>query len=351
MPDPEHSDLSKLQHLQAALIAGSIAGGAGIFIGHPFDSLKVRIQTKRPLDSKTSLFSPQGIRTLYRGVLPPFLTAGILQAILFSNYEAFRILLRDVREIKYTNIWPFQVIPSSGSHVMVTKTANITNVDYTNMSRGNPAFTFTEGDIEHLEIAFWAGGLAGLTLSTISTPIGFLKIQQQVCSENNLYQVARDRWNSIKLKGMYRGGACNIIMEGPGRCVYLFVYEFVKMMINKAEYSSDGNNSNELYDRYGFRQDFVEPQRTRMIGAAVAGCASWCSMYPFDVIKSRLQLDYRGEMYTGTWDCIKKTYVEGGVRAFYAGMGYTLIRAAPVAATILPIYEWTKDKVIDILYT
>ncbi|OQR79803.1 mitochondrial carnitine/acylcarnitine carrier protein-like, partial [Tropilaelaps mercedesae] len=56
--------------------------------------------------------------------------------------------------------------------------------------------------------------------------------------------------------------------------------------------------------------------------------------HPLDTIKVRLQTMPRprfGEppLYTGTWDCIKKTFAQGGIRVFYKGM------AAPLSSVAL----------------
>ena len=39
------------------------------------------------------------------------------------------------------------------------------------------------------------------------------------------------------------------------------------------------------------------------------------------------------------------------MRLMFRGIQYTLIRAAPVAATILPIYEFSKDYLDSVLLT
>lgn len=49
--------------------------------------------------------------------------------------------------------------------------------------------------------------------------------------------------------------------------------------------------------------------------------------------------------YSGVVDCIKKIYAAGGVKSLFRGISFTLIRAAPVAATILPVYEHVKDSI------
>ena len=79
-----------------------------------------------------------------------------------------------------------------------------------------------------------------------------------------------------------------------------------------------------------------------MCAAAFAGCFSWFIVYPLDVVKSKVQQDAGGMKFSGCYDCLIKTFKEGGVFALYRGISFTLIRAAPVAATILPLYEKIK---------
>jgi hypothetical protein len=102
--------------------------------------------------------------------------------------------------------------------------------------------------------------------------------------------------------------------------------------------------------KYQHHREFLDDEAVamsrldvRLASAACAGCVSWFVIYPFDVIKARLQADRFGIKYAGSWDCFIKTWREGGVGALYRGLTYTLIRAGPVAATVLPLYEFTKE--------
>lgn len=59
--------------------------------------------------------------------------------------------------------------------------------------------------------------------------------------------------------------------------------------------------------------------------------------HPLDTIKVRLQtmpIPKAGELplYTGTYDCIKKTVAKEGVRGLYKGMGAPLVGVAPIFA-------------------
>lgn len=66
---------------------------------------------------------------------------------------------------------------------------------------------------------------------------------------------------------------------------------------------------------------------------------------PTDVIKSRYMYDsINGEKYkkySGIVDCVKVTYRESGIKAFYKGLWITLIRAFPVNFICFVTYERT----------
>ena len=68
----------------------------------------------------------------------------------------------------------------------------------------------------------------------------------------------------------------------------------------------------------------------------------WISIYPLDVLRTRIMsgltappADGSGLVATAVRECLK----EGGVRAFLRGIGPTLLRAAPVAGVVLPVYD------------
>ena len=72
---------------------------------------------------------------------------------------------------------------------------------------------------------------------------------------------------------------------------------------------------------------------------------SWVFIFPADVVRSRmyasaLQQQRSGTRPEGMWQRTLSIYSEEqGLRPFYRGLGVTVLRAAPVAATVLPIYD------------
>lgn len=64
------------------------------------------------------------------------------------------------------------------------------------------------------------------------------------------------------------------------------------------------------------------------------------SVLPFDVIKSKIIADsLTHPQYKGVWDCVRKTYREGGVARFYQGFWLVSMRAFPVNGISLMVYE------------
>lgn len=70
-----------------------------------------------------------------------------------------------------------------------------------------------------------------------------------------------------------------------------------------------------------------------LLCGGIAGCISWLSIYPLDVIKTRVQAQSQAVTaplleessmicaQKGTWACTKITYGEGGIKVFFRGLG------------------------------
>ncbi|KAF7634286.1 hypothetical protein Mgra_00006251 [Meloidogyne graminicola] len=86
-------------------LAGYVAGSSGILFGYPLDTLKTRIQ----LNNNSSInyfkvakgiFQKEGAFTFYRGMSAPFLTAGLINSLLFSGYT---LTLKELQNNKTYN--------------------------------------------------------------------------------------------------------------------------------------------------------------------------------------------------------------------------------------------------------
>lgn len=82
-----------------------------------------------------------------------------------------------------------------------------------------------------------------------------------------------------------------------------------------------------------------------LLAGGVAGTVSWASIYPIDVIKSRLQMQPSQESllvrppYRSIKDCVVRSYRSEGSGVFFRGLWPTLLRGFPVNAVTFYVYE------------
>lgn len=283
--------------------AGLVGGAMGVIIGHPFDSLKTRLQAG-------SLYKGmKGTSRLYAGITAPLFTAGTIQSLNFSLYE-----------------WSKKEILNKEKNPLLYK--------YMGQS--------------YLQSVFWSGSFAGGFISLVTTPISFIKVRQQLLATESTWEIFKTNPRSF-----YRAYGCMFWMESFGRGVYLHAYETAKITLGDAlhkfqENSVKGNDDLQTHQKQESKvdgHDFI----IRAISASWAGCFSWFVVFPLDVIKTRLQLDFRGSQYRGTIDCAKIMYAREGFPVFFRGLTFTMIRAAPVATSVLLTYDYTKQYLTKIL--
>ena len=178
-------------------------------------------------------------------------------------------------------------------------------------------------NITSLQSTFIAATIAGGFTSFISTPIQLIKIQQQSSiAPLSVRQCIRGIVTQRGWSGLFHGSVPVGFIEGFGRGVYMLCYEYLKNELSN-------NNPNDI------------TMNIRIISAASAGSISWIVMYPMDSIKSRRlsNLNERSSL-----ECFRYIWKTGGIRAFYRGCFFAVVRSAPVAATILPLYEYIKGE-------
>lgn len=78
-------------------VAGTLSGLTKACIGHPFDTLKIRMQCsalgtyKGPLDCFRQTVSKEGFRGLYKGLTPPLAGWGLSDSILLGSLHNYRL--------------------------------------------------------------------------------------------------------------------------------------------------------------------------------------------------------------------------------------------------------------------
>ncbi|KAJ8288790.1 hypothetical protein COCON_G00014490 [Conger conger] len=263
-------------------LAGCLGGVAGVLVGHPFDTVKVRLQVqnvKKPLYRGTfhcfqSIVRQESMFGLYKGIGSPMMGLTFINAIVFGvQGNAMRRLGKDT---------PLN--------------------------------------------QFIAGATAGAIQCVICCPMELAKTRMQMQgtgekkSKRKLYKNSVDCllriYNREGVRGINRGMVTTFIRETPAFGFYFLTYDVLTRQLGC-----------ELGDSY------IIPKL--LFAGGMSGIASWLSTYPVDVIKSRLQADGVGGVnrYKGIADCVRQSMQEEGWRVFTRGLTSTLLRAFPVNAT------------------
>lgn len=261
-------------------IAGCVGGVAGVFVGHPLDTVKVNLQTQSTINPKytgtldciKSLMVKEGIRGVYRGVSSPIAGLAAINAIVFGVYG---------------NVKKNMANPNSlSSHAI-------------------------------------AGATAGFLTSFITSPMELVKSRIQVAGTKagkNPLNCLVKIYTRKKLRGVFQGLGITIGREVPAFTTYFVTYELLAR-------TEEGK--------------IASPAQILFAGG-MAGVVSWVVPYPVDVIKSIIQVDgITSQKYTGYYDCIKKTVNSQGYLSLYRGLTPTIIRAFPVNAVTFFVVTWT----------
>lgn len=81
------------------------------------------------------------------------------------------------------------------------------------------------------------------------------------------------------------------------------------------------------------------------VAGACGGCGLWISIFPADVIKSRVQIQgLSASMLSVGLDICRKE----GVMSLYNGLLPTVCRTVPATAVLFLVYEYSKKFMLEI---
>ena len=290
-------DASSTTSAMHDLIAGGLAGSAGIFVGHPFDSMKVRVQMAANASGTGSaaLQAPHFNGSLWAGLGSPLAMAALVHASIFLTFGACKR--------SWTEYGLDRRYSSSTSDAA-------------------------------------CGCAAGFASSLLISPAELVKtkLQTQRPSSSPIYRNSLQSAQLILAKhgiaGLYQGFVATTIRQTPGIGVYLTTYDQLR---------------NTIHSNYFDRSSCGETTKDRdlllasMAAGGIAGSLSWAIVYPIDVIKSRVQaLPYSTRRHEQSILNISRQIVlQHGVGGLFRGFSIAVFRAFPVNSIIFPTYEVT----------
>ncbi|GLU05420.1 hypothetical protein SLE2022_225220 [Rubroshorea leprosula] len=287
------------------LASGTVGGAAQLIVGHPFDTIKVKLQSQpAPLlgqppkyagamDAVRQTLAAEGPRGLYKGMGAPLATVAAFNALLFTVRGQMEALLRSQPGAPLTVNQ--QIICGAGAGVAVSFLACPTELIKCRLQAQSALLGSGTG-----AVAVMYGG-----------PLDVAK------------HVLRSEGGT---RGLFKGLVPTLAREVPGNAVMFGVYEAVK------QFMAGGQDTSKL------------GRGSLIIAGGLAGASVWLSVYPTDIVKSVIQIDdYKNPKFSGSIDAFRKILASEGVKGLYKGFGPALARSIPANAACFLAYEMTRS--------
>jgi len=305
-------------------VAGTVAGIAGLVVGFPFDTVKVRFQNPAvaskyhsTIHAITSIVREERFVGLYKGIMAPLATVALMNGLVFSSY---RFLLK-------------------------IQLDNPTSI---------PTIT---------QIAL-AGAGSGIVSSIVTTPTELIKIRQQsLLTQTTARKVVLQIIHENGVAGLYRGLPVTALRD-CGYGAYFAAYEAT------CRYLSSSSTTSDPFVQAEIRLSWP----ALLLAGGIAGIAGWLATFPLDVVKTRMQgspttrgtsspvssafvhmspnslpttpllcQESHASRHVNPYRTILSTIVHSyrteGFQVFFRGLSPTLIRAVPVNMATFATFE------------
>ncbi|XP_068922380.1 solute carrier family 25 member 45 [Petaurus breviceps papuanus] len=275
-------------------VAGWISGAVGLMLGHPLDTVKVRLQTQNTyrgiMDCMIKTYRQESVLGFFKGMSFPIGSVAVVNSVIFGTYSNSLLLL------------------SCASH---------------QERKAHPP------DYGHV---FVAGSISGFVQAYCLAPFDLIKVRLQNQTEPRArpgvvppqyrgpLHCARTILQEEGPQGLFRGAWALVLRDTPTMGLYFLTYEGLSRWLTS---------------------DNKEPgSATMLVAGGFAGIISWTTATPMDVIKSRMQMGgLKQREYRGLLDCMVSSARQEGLAVFFRGLILNSARAFPVNAVTFFSYE------------
>jgi len=289
------------------LLAGGCGGLLSLTVGHPFDTVKVRLQTMQPvhciytgvyrlpysggLDCCRQLVRNHGVTSLYRG----------MGALAIFSLPRFSLMF-------YANSW--------GRILGKELESNLSKSSTKQKATGKKS----SAEFSNTQILF--GGIFSqlIVCPLIVNPLERAKVLLQSSHKLNgqldcfKYILQREG-----IQGLFRGTSLTLGRDIPSFCTYFLVYENFRSRLKESG------------------MERIPMWATAFIGG-ISGMCGWAVAIPVDNLKNRHQVSMgNGNIFTTLTTILQ----EGGIKQLYRGGTVVLVRAFPANAATFVGYEFT----------
>ncbi|KAL8746809.1 MAG: hypothetical protein Q9190_001214 [Brigantiaea leucoxantha] len=187
-------------------------------------------------------------------------------------------------------------------------------------------------------IEMLSGFLAGVLTAVCTNPIWVIKTRMLSTATNHpqayrsMIDGARQISRSEGLRGFYRGLTPSLFGVTHGALQFM-VYEQLKAY--RQSFSSEGQRNLSAMDYLW----------TSSAAKLFAGSVT----YPYQVIRSRLQMYEADKTYANTKDAVAQVWKREGLGGFYKGLGPNMLRVLPSTWVTFLAYEKSRTLLPDLL--
>ncbi|XP_023815438.1 calcium-binding mitochondrial carrier protein SCaMC-3-like isoform X1 [Oryzias latipes] len=172
-----------------------------------------------------------------------------------------------------------------------------------------------------------AGAMAGSVSRTGTAPLDRLKVFRQVHGSSDFSGSMLSSFKHMLREGgassLWRGNGVNVLKLAPETAIKFTAYEKVKSLIRGHE----DTRTLRVHERF--------------FAGCLAGATAQTTIYPMEVLKTRLTLRKTGQ-FSGLADCATQILRREGVGAFYKGYIPSMLSIVPYAGIDLAVYETLK---------
>jgi solute carrier family 25 (mitochondrial carnitine/acylcarnitine transporter), member 20/29 len=265
--------------LWKSFLSGTAGGWGLVLAGHPLDTMKVRLQTSSQYkgmgDCLMQTIRAEGVRGLYKGVIPPLGGVGFMYAVCFFGYGVGKNLVRNDGQ--------------------------------------------KDGELNMFQL--WnAGMVSGVFTTAVMVPMEQVKIRMQIDGQggaakkyNGFADVVRALYREGGMRSLYRGTGLTLLRDCPGSGAYFAGYEYFKRLgVPEGGTLKDVSKSWILFS------------------GGMAGICNWLISLPPDTLKSRVQ--GHPDKYKSGLDCFRQLMRNEGPSALFRGFAPIMVRAFPANA-------------------
>ena len=238
-----------------------------------------------------------GLQGLFRGCLPPILAQGFIHALIFFGESFANRILEPETQSGFLSVTATQLI---------------------------------------------AGSFGGLLSCSILVPTEVIKCGMQATKSSALNSSlwmdtvgeVQKLYRAEGIRGFFKGFTVTACRQIPSLAIYFYVYKTCRALLVSTTYMSD--------------------DIAIALSGGFAGCASWTTTYPLDVIKTNIQISSLESSHSpqegarpirkSVFQVAAALHRKHGFSVFYRGIGVCVLRAFPVNCVTFYVYEQFKRR-------